>query len=230
MAVRKSSLCILVALLAVAFAATGADAANKYAGEFLTHGVGARALGMGSAFVAVANDASGKATDIALAWALGIGGARSGIIETSFAEETETDLFGEQVVLCGGLTSLVTTAFETLVEAGYQPEVAYFECLHEVKLIADLMFEGGMAKMFDSISNTAEYGAYVSGPRVITEETRETMREILAEIQDGEFARDWILENKAGQSSFKAIRRRYADHLIEDVGSELRPMFSWLQE
>jgi ketol-acid reductoisomerase len=180
--------------------------------------------------IAIENDASGKARDIALAWALGIGGARSGVIETTFAEETETDLFGEQVVLCGGLTKLVETAFETLVEAGYQPEIAYFECLHEVKLIVDLMFEGGMAKMFDSISNTAEYGAYVTGPRIITEDTRAEMQEVLAEIQQGEFARDWILENRAGQPSFKAIRRMHAEHLVEDVGGDLRSMFSWIEE
>jgi ketol-acid reductoisomerase len=180
--------------------------------------------------IAIHEDASGSARDVALAWALGIGGARAGIIETTFPEETETDLFGEQVVLCGGLTKLVQTAFETLVEAGYQPEVAYFECLHEVKLIVDLMFEGGMAKMFDSISNTAEYGAYVTGPRIVTEDTRAEMQDVLAEIQTGEFARDWILENKAGQPSFKAVRRLYAEHLVEEVGGELRSMFSWIEE
>ena len=180
--------------------------------------------------IAMENDASGKARDIALAWALGIGGARSGVIETTFAEETETDLFGEQVVLCGGLTELVSTAFETLVEAGYQPEIAYFECLHEVKLIVDLMFEGGMAKMFDSISNTAEYGAYVTGPRIITEETREEMAKVLWDIQNGSFARDWILENKAGQAGFKAMRRLTAEQLVEDVGGDLRKMFSWIDK
>jgi ketol-acid reductoisomerase len=180
--------------------------------------------------IAVGNDASGKAKDIALAWAAGIGGARAAVIETTFAEETETDLFGEQVVLCGGATELVTAAFETLVGAGYQPEIAYFECMHELKLIVDLMYEGGMAKMFDSISNTAEYGAYMSGPRVVTDETRETMAEILWEIQNGEFARDWILENKAGQASFKARRRIQSEHLIEDVGGELRGMFAWLRD
>ncbi|GAB4280728.1 MAG: ketol-acid reductoisomerase [Coriobacteriia bacterium] len=180
--------------------------------------------------IAVANDASGNAKDIALAWALGIGGARAGVIETTFPEETETDLFGEQVVLCGGLTKLVETAFETLVEAGYQPEIAYFECMHEVKLIVDLMYEGGMAKMFDSISNTAEYGAYVTGPRIVTEETREEMREVLAEIQSGKFAREWILENRAGQPAFKAMRRQHAEHFIEEVGGELRGMFSWLKK
>ncbi len=180
--------------------------------------------------IAVGADASGKAKDVALAWAAGIGGARAAVIETTFSEETETDLFGEQAVLCGGATELVTAGFETLVEAGYQPEIAYFECLHELKLIVDLMYEGGMAKMFDSISNTAEYGAYVSGPRVVTDETRETMAEILWEIQNGSFARDWILENKAGQASFKARRRIQSEHLIEDVGGELRGMFAWLRD
>jgi ketol-acid reductoisomerase len=180
--------------------------------------------------IAVENDATGNATATALAWAAGIGGARSGVIETTFAEEAETDLFGEQAVLCGGATELVKAGFETLVDAGYQPEIAYFECLHELKLIVDLMYEGGMAKMFDSISNTAEYGAYVSGPRVVTEETRAEMRQILWEIQSGEFPRDWILENKAGQPNFKAMRRINASHMLEDVGGELRRMFSWIDE
>jgi ketol-acid reductoisomerase len=180
--------------------------------------------------IAIENDATGKAKETALAWAAGIGGARSGVIETTFAEETETDLFGEQAVLCGGATELVKAGFETLVSAGYQPEIAYFECLHELKLIVDLMYEGGMAKMFDSISNTAEYGAYVSGPRVVNETTREEMRQILWEIQNGEFPRDWILENKAGQPNFKAMRRINASNFIEDVGSELRQMFSWIDE
>jgi len=180
--------------------------------------------------IAVARDASGKAKDIALAWALGIGGARAAVIETTFAEETETDLFGEQAVLCGGLAELAKAGFETLVEAGYQPEIAYFECFHEIKLIVDLMFEGGLAKMFDSVSNTAEYGAYVSGPRIITDETRDEMRQVLAEIQNGEFSRDWILENKAGQASFKATRRLNAEHMIEEVGADLRGMFSWIEE
>ena len=180
--------------------------------------------------IAVHQDASGSAREIALAWAAGIGGARAGVIETTFAEETETDLFGEQAVLCGGATALVQAGFETLVEAGYQPEIAYFECLHELKLIVDLMYEGGMAKMFDSISNTAEYGAYVTGPRVVTEETRETMAQVLWQIQNGEFARDWILENKAGQPHFKAMRRVNAEHLIEDVGGDLRDMFTWLKK
>ena len=180
--------------------------------------------------IAVHQDASGKATDIALAWAAGIGGARAAVIETTFPEETETDLFGEQAVLCGGATHLVQMGFETLVEAGYQPEIAYFECLHELKLIVDLMYEGGMAKMRDSISNTAEYGDYATGPRIITEETRETMREVLWEIQNGEFARNWILENKAGGPGFKAMRRIHAEHLIEEVGGDLRGMFSWIAE
>ncbi|MCG2806649.1 MAG: ketol-acid reductoisomerase, partial [Coriobacteriia bacterium] len=180
--------------------------------------------------IAVHQDASGKAREIALAWALGIGGARSGVIETMFAEETETDLFGEQVVLCGGLTELVKAGFETLVEAGYQPEIAYFECMHEVKLIVDLMYEGGMAKMFDSISNTAEYGAYVTGPRIVTDETRDTMAEVLWEIQNGTFARNWMLENKVAAPHFKATRRINAEHYIEEVGGELRQMFSWLKK
>jgi ketol-acid reductoisomerase len=180
--------------------------------------------------IAVHTDASGKAKDIALAWAAGIGGARAAVIETTFAEETETDLFGEQVVLCGGLTHLVQAGFETLVEAGYQPEIAYFECLHEVKLIVDLMYEGGMAKMRDSISNTAEYGDYKTGPRIVTDETRETMAQVLWEIQSGQFARDWILENRAGQPHFKAMRRIHAEHLIEEVGAEMRSMFAWLRQ
>lgn len=178
--------------------------------------------------IAVHADASGRARDIALAWAAGIGGARSGVIETTFAEETETDLFGEQAVLCGGATELVKAGFETLVAAGYQPEIAYFECLHELKLIVDLMYEGGLAKMLDSISNTAEYGTYVSGPRVITDDTREAMAEILWDIQSGKFARDWMLENKANAPHFKAMRRITAEHFVEDVGSELRQMFSWI--
>ena len=180
--------------------------------------------------IAIHQDASGSAREIALAWALGIGGARSGVIETTFAEETETDLFGEQAVLCGGATELVKAGFETLVEAGYQPEIAYFECLHELKLIVDLMYEGGMAKMFDSISNTAEYGAYVTGPRIITDETRETMAEVLWEIQNGTFARNWMLENKVAAPHFKATRRINAEHYVEEVGGELRNMFSWLKK
>ena len=180
--------------------------------------------------IAVHQDASGKATDLALSYAMGIGGARAAVIETTFEEETETDLFGEQVVLCGGLTHLVQAGFETLVEAGYQPEIAYFECMHEVKLIVDLMYEGGMAKMRDSISNTAEYGDYVTGPKIVTDETREAMAEALWEIQNGTFARNWILENRAGQPHFKAMRRIHAEHMIEEVGSEMRSMFAWIKK
>ena len=180
--------------------------------------------------IAVHQDATGNAKALGLAWAAGVGGSRSGVIETTFAEETETDLFGEQVVLCGGTTHLVRAAFETLVEAGYQPEIAYFECMHELKLIVDLMYEGGMAKMHDSISNTAEYGDYETGPRIVTDETRAEMAEVLWEIQNGEFARNWILENKAGAPHFKAMRRIHSEHLIEEVGAELREMFSWLKK
>ncbi|MDY0340571.1 MAG: ketol-acid reductoisomerase [Coriobacteriia bacterium] len=180
--------------------------------------------------IAVAQDASGRARDIALAWAAGIGGARAAVIETTFGEETETDLFGEQAVLCGGLTHLVQAGFDTLVEAGYQPEIAYFECMHEVKLIVDLMYEGGMAKMRDSISNTAEYGDYVTGPRIITDDTRQAMAEVLWDIQSGRFARDWILENRAGSPHFKAMRRIHSEHFIEDVGGEMRGMFAWIKK
>jgi ketol-acid reductoisomerase len=180
--------------------------------------------------IAIHQDASGQARDIALSYALGIGGARAGVIETTFSEETETDLFGEQVVLCGGLTHLIQAGFDTLVEAGYQPEIAYFECLHEVKLIVDLMFEGGMAKMRDSISNTAEYGDYYTGPKIITDDTKAAMAEALWNIQNGGFARDWILENKAGQPWFKSMRQIHADAYVEEVGSELRSMFSWIQK
>ncbi|XPV74844.1 MAG: ketol-acid reductoisomerase [Desulfovibrio sp.] len=180
--------------------------------------------------VAVAQDASGNAMDIALAYAKGIGATRSGVIETTFQEETETDLFGEQAVLCGGLTELCKAGFETLCEAGYQPEVAYFECLHELKLIIDLMYEGGMAKMRDSISDTAEYGDYKIGPRIITEETRKEMKKVLAEIQRGEFARDFILENQSGGAHFHAMRRLGREHKIEKVGGELRKMMSWLNK
>lgn len=179
---------------------------------------------------AVHQDASGKARERAMAYAKGIGGTRAGILETSFREETETDLFGEQVVLCGGLTALIKGGFETLVEAGYQPELAYFECLHEVKLIVDLIVEGGLEKMRNSISNTAEYGDYTRGPRVVTDETRAEMRKILSEIQTGQFARDFVLENQAGKPGFTAMRRREAEHPIERVGKELRAMFSWLKK
>ncbi|ELR98699.1 ketol-acid reductoisomerase [Gloeocapsa sp. PCC 73106] len=178
---------------------------------------------------AVYQDASGQARDRAMAYAKGIGGTRGGILETSFREETETDLFGEQAVLCGGLTALIKSGFETLVEAGYQPELAYFECLHEVKLIVDLIVEGGLAKMRDSISNTAEYGDYTRGPRVITDQTRAEMRQILKEIQSGQFAREFVLENQAGKPGFTAMRRQESEHPIEAVGQDLRAMFSWLK-
>ncbi|MFZ2101300.1 MAG: ketol-acid reductoisomerase, partial [Oricola sp.] len=177
--------------------------------------------------IAVYQDATGHAHDLALAYASGIGCLRAGGLETTFAEETETDLFGEQAVLCGGCTELVTAGFDTLVEAGYQPEIAYFECLHELKLIVDLMWEKGIAGMRYSISDTAEYGDLSRGPRVIDENVRETMRELLAEIQSGEFAREWILENQADRPVFNALRRRGKEHLIEQVGKELRGMMSW---
>ena len=178
--------------------------------------------------IAIYQNASGKAKDLALSYAKGIGGTRAGVLETSFREETETDLFGEQAVLCGGLTSLIKAGYETLVEAGYQPEMAYFECLHEVKLIVDLIYEGGLAKMRDSISNTAEYGDYTRGPRVVDERVKEKMQQILKEIQSGQFAKEWILENEAGQPSFKAVRRIEAAHSIEAVGRELRSKMSFL--
>ncbi|MEN9207489.1 MAG: ketol-acid reductoisomerase [Gloeomargarita sp. GMQP_bins_14] len=178
---------------------------------------------------AVYQDASGQARERAMAYAKGIGGTRAGILETTFREETETDLFGEQAVLCGGLTALIKAGFETLVAAGYQPELAYFECLHEVKLIVDLIVEGGLARMRDSISNTAEYGDYTRGPRVINESVRAAMRQILHEIQTGQFAREFVLENQAGKPSFTAMRRREAEHPIEEVGRDLRAMFSWLK-
>ena len=182
------------------------------------------------ALIAIHQDPSGKCREVALAYAASIGSARSGVIETSFREETETDLFGEQAVLCGGLTSLITAGFETLVEAGYSPEMAYFECLHETKLIVDLIYEGGIANMRYSISNTAEYGDLTRGPRIITEETKWEMRKILDEIQDGSFARDWILENKANKPSFNALRRKGAAHQIETVGEKLRSMMSWINK
>lgn len=180
--------------------------------------------------IAVDKDASGKAKDVALAYAMGIGGARSGVIETTFREETETDLFGEQAVLCGGLTSLIKNGFETLVEAGYQPEMAYFECLHEMKLIVDLIYEGGMDRMRYSISETAEYGDFTRGPRVVNEESKKEMKKILGEIQDGTFATEFILENQAGQPHFKAMRRIGSEHQIEQVGRKLREMMSWLKK
>jgi ketol-acid reductoisomerase len=165
---------------------------------------------------------------LALAYAKGIGGTRGGVLRTTFSEETETDLFGEQVVLCGGVSALVKMGFETLVEAGYQPESAYFECMHELKLIVDLMYQGGLNYMRYSISNTAEYGDYTRGPRIITEDTREEMRKILKEIQTGQFAREWILENKANQAGFKATRKRERSHLIEEVGKRLRALMTWI--
>ncbi|MCG8357877.1 MAG: ketol-acid reductoisomerase [Kiloniellales bacterium] len=180
--------------------------------------------------IAVAQNPSGNAQEIALSYASAIGGGRAGVIETSFKEECETDLFGEQVVLCGGLTALIKAGYETLVEAGYAPEMAYFECLHEVKLIVDLMYEGGMANMRYSISNTAEYGDYTRGPRIVTDETRAEMKRILDDIQAGRFARDWVAECGAGQPSFKAMRRREADHGIEEVGAKLRAMMPWIAE
>ncbi|MGB3789483.1 MAG: ketol-acid reductoisomerase [Phormidesmis sp.] len=182
------------------------------------------------ALFAVFQDASGQARDLAMAYAKGIGGTRAGILETTFREETETDLFGEQAVLCGGLSELIKAGFETLTEAGYQPELAYFECLHEVKLIVDLIVEGGLAKMRDSISNTAEYGDYTRGPRIITAETKATMKQILKEIQTGQFAREFVLEAQSGNAGFNAIRRIEAEHPIEEVGKDLRAMFSWLKK
>ncbi|MFN9401926.1 MAG: ketol-acid reductoisomerase [Dolichospermum sp.] len=182
------------------------------------------------ALCAVYLDATGKARDRAMAYARGIGGTRAGILETTFREETETDLFGEQAVLCGGLSALIKAGFETLVEAGYQPELAYFECLHEVKLIVDLVVEGGLATMRDSISNTAEYGDYTRGPRVVTAETKAEMKKILSEIQSGQFAREFVLENQAGKPGFTAMRRQEAEHPIEAVGKDLRAMFSWLKK
>ncbi|MBV9828355.1 MAG: ketol-acid reductoisomerase [Alphaproteobacteria bacterium] len=180
--------------------------------------------------VAVEQNPSGNALEIALSYASAIGGGRSGVIETSFKEECETDLFGEQSVLCGGLTSLITAGYETLVEAGYAPEMAYFECLHEVKLIVDLIYEGGIANMRYSISNTAEYGDYTRGSRVINDAVKAEMKRILADIQSGRFARDWVLENAAGQPSFKAMRRASAEHDIEKVGERLRAMMPWIKQ
>jgi ketol-acid reductoisomerase len=191
--------------------------------QLYTEGIGLPAL------VAVHQDASGKARDIALAYARGIGCARAGVIETTFAEETETDLFGEQTVLCGGVTALVKAGFETLVEAGYQPEIAYFECFHELKLIVDLMYNGGLTHMRRSVSDTAEYGDYTRGPRVIDDLAKDEMRQILAEIQDGSFAKEWILENQAGRPVYKALKRMDEEHPIELVGRELRAMMPWLK-
>ncbi|MEW5708332.1 ketol-acid reductoisomerase [Pelomicrobium sp. G1] len=180
--------------------------------------------------IAVHRDASGKARDLALSYACAIGAGRAGVIETTFREETETDLFGEQAVLCGGCSALVQAGFETLVEAGYAPEMAYFECLHELKLIVDLMYEGGIANMRYSISNTAEYGDFTRGPRIINEQTRAEMRKILAEIQSGEFAKEFILENQAGAPKLKALRRMGKAHPIEVVGEKLRDMMPWIKQ
>ena len=179
--------------------------------------------------IAIHQDASGNAHDIGLSYASANGGGRAGIIETTFKEECETDLFGEQVVLCGGLVELIRAGFETLVEAGYSPEMAYFECLHEVKLIVDLIYEGGISTMNYSISNTAEYGEYVTGPRIITSETKAEMKRVLNDIQTGKFTRDWMLENKVNQTSFKAVRARNAAHPIEEVGEKLRAMMPWIK-
>ncbi len=180
--------------------------------------------------VAVEQNASGNALEIALSYSSAIGGGRAGTIETTFKEECETDLFGEQTVLCGGICELIKAGFETLVEAGYAPEMAYFECLHETKLIVDLIYEGGIANMNYSISNTAEYGEYVVGPKIIDAHVKANMKEALARIQSGEFARDWMLENKVNQASFKAMRRRAASHPVEEVGERLRAMMPWIAE
>ncbi len=180
--------------------------------------------------MAIYQDASGKALATALAYAKGIGATRAAVLETTFKEETETDLFGEQCVLCGGVSELVKAGFDTLVEAGYAPEIAYYECLHELKLIVDLFYQGGISYMRYSVSDTAEFGDYTRGKRIITEETREEMRMILEEVQTGEFAREWILENQAGRPVFNALRRLEAEHPIEEVGKELRSMMSWLQK
>ncbi|MCI5048739.1 MAG: ketol-acid reductoisomerase [Rickettsiales bacterium] len=180
--------------------------------------------------IAVHQDATGNAKDIALSYASGVGGGRSGVIETTFREECETDLFGEQAVLCGGISELIKAGFETLVEAGYAPEMAYFECLHETKLIVDLIYEGGLANMRYSVSNTAEYGDYKTGPRIITAETKAEMKRVLEDIQSGRFTRDWMLENKAGCPNFKATRRLESEHGIEEVGERLRGMMPWIAD
>ncbi len=192
--------------------------------QLYTEGIGPPAV------MAVHQDASGRARDIALAYAKGIGCSRAGVIETTFAEETETDLFGEQTVLCGGVSALIKTAFETLVNAGYQPEIAYFECCHEVKLIVDLIYQGGLSHMRYSVSDTAEYGDYTRGPRVIDDMVRDEMEQILAEIQDGTFAKEWILENQAGRPVYNALKRMDEEHLVEIVGRELRQMMPWLKK
>ncbi|MCH2570760.1 MAG: ketol-acid reductoisomerase [Planctomycetes bacterium] len=178
--------------------------------------------------IAYSDNASEESKQLSLAYAKGIGGTRGGVIETTFADETETDLFGEQTVLCGGVSELVKAAFETLVDAGYEPELAYFECMHELKLIVDLFYQGGLNYMRYSISNTAEFGDYTRGPRIVTDETREEMKKILKEIQSGQFAREWILENRSGQPVFKALRRQDRAHPVEQVGQQLRSMMSWI--
>ncbi|MEX2649720.1 MAG: ketol-acid reductoisomerase [Alphaproteobacteria bacterium] len=178
--------------------------------------------------LAIAQDATGSAHEVGLSYAAAIGGGRAGIIGTTFKEECETDLFGEQVVLCGGLSHLIVAAYETLIEAGYAPEMAYFECLHEVKLIVDLIYEGGLANMRYSVSNTAEYGDYTRGPRIVNDAVKAEMKQILADIQSGRFAREWMLENQVNQASFKAMRRRQAEHPIEEVGDRLRAMMPWI--
>jgi ketol-acid reductoisomerase len=191
--------------------------------DLFTQGPGVPAL------VAVQQDVTGKARDMALAYGKGVGCTRAGVIETTFKEETETDLFGEQAALCGGISHLIKAAYETLVEAGYQPEVAYFECMHEMKLIVDLFYQGGLAYMRYSVSDTAEYGDYTRGPRVVSDATKQEMRTILGEIQSGQFAREWVLENQANRAGFLAMRRRDADHPIEEVGKRLRSMMSWIK-
>jgi ketol-acid reductoisomerase len=191
--------------------------------DLFTQGPGVPAL------VAVQQDVTGKARDLALAYGRGVGCTRAGVIETTFKEETETDLFGEQAALCGGISHLIKASYETLVEAGYQPEVAYFECMHEMKLIVDLFYQGGLAYMRYSVSDTAEYGDYTRGPRVVSDETKREMKKILGEIQSGQFAREWVLENQANRAGFLAMRRRDADHPIEEVGKRLRSMMSWIK-
>jgi ketol-acid reductoisomerase len=180
--------------------------------------------------MAIAQDATGNAHDLTLSYAAAVGGGRAGIIETTFREECETDLFGEQSVLCGGLVELMRNGYETLIEAGYAPEMAYFECVHEVKLIVDLIYEGGIANMNYSVSNTAEYGEYVSGPRVVGKASKKAMKQILADIQSGKFVKDWMLENRVGQTSFKAMRAKCDNHQMEEVGKRLRAMMPWIAE